>query len=126
MFVTAVFTTNFLHGWQEKLLDFAKYIDELCPAHPQPSPWFFAGFVEFSATGCVGLDIFTIEVFFVQSAPERLRRHYATEYAGPAFLRPWMLAFRKDTGCSGMVEPEVATRIMESIMVEGLLDANLQ
>lgn len=35
-----------------------------------------------------------------------------------------MLAFRKDTGCSGMVEPEIATRIMESIMVEGLLGDN--
>lgn len=30
-----------------------------------------------------------------------------------------MLGFRRDTGCSGLLEPEVAIRIMEAIMVEG-------
>ena len=32
-----------------------------------------------------------------------------------------MLAFRKDTGCSGLLEPEAAIRVMEAVMIEGLL-----
>lgn len=52
-----------------------------------------------------------------------IRVAYATSYDQPACLRPWMLSWRSDTGCSGFMEPEQALCIMEVMMSEGSLDS---
>lgn len=52
-----------------------------------------------------------------------IRVAYATSYDQPACLRPWMLSWRSDTGCSGFMEPEQALCIMEVVMSEGSLDS---
>ena len=45
---------------------------------------------------------------------------------GPQSLRPWMLSWRADHGCSGYIEPEVGGLIMELMLVEGFLAFHLQ
>lgn len=50
--------------------------------------------------------------------PDRL--NYATDYSGSTFLRPYMLAWRADAGCSGYIEPEIALTLIELVCVEGL------
>lgn len=59
---------------------------------------------------------FEFELLDVQ--PDRL--NYATDYSGPAYLRPFMLAWRADAGCSGFIEPDIALMMIELVCVEGL------
>ena len=46
---------------------------------------------------------------------------YATKAEGGQSLRPWMLAWRQDFGCSGYHEPEQACMIAELMLSEGNL-----
>ena len=43
---------------------------------------------------------------------------------GAQSLRPWMLSWRADHGCSGYIEPETGGLIMELMLVEGFLAVN--
>lgn len=53
------------------------------------------------------------------------RLNYATTYEGQGVhLRPFMLCWRADAGCSGFIEPEVAATMMELMMSEGFLLPN--
>lgn len=72
---------------------------------------------------CINAKMIQANIMMTCNPPAQndLRKRYATNYEGAQFLRPYMLAFRKDTGCSGLIEPETALRVMEAIMVEGLL-----
>ena len=47
------------------------------------------------------------------------RLEYATSFDGAAQCRPWMLHWRADYGCSGYLEPDQATLILELIFSEG-------
>lgn len=49
----------------------------------------------------------------------RVRLTYATDFKGSTFLRPFMCAWRADTGCSGYFEPDQAAMMMELIVSEG-------
>ena len=53
------------------------------------------------------------------------RWHYAVETNGAQYLRPWMLAWRADSGCSGYMEPDQLISIAELICSEGLLTGNV-
>ena len=46
---------------------------------------------------------------------------YATKAEGAQVLRPWMLGWRQDFGCSGYHEPEQASMIVELMLLEGFL-----
>ena len=51
-----------------------------------------------------------------------LRLHYATDFdAGAKYLRPHMLSWRPDAGCSGFIEPEISLALVESMVCEGWL-----
>ena len=47
------------------------------------------------------------------------------ETNGAQYLRPWMLAWRADSGCSGHMEPDQLIAIAELICSEGLLTGNV-
>ena len=49
----------------------------------------------------------------------KVRLHYACETTGGQHLRPWMLAWRADAGCSGFMEPDQLVTICELICFEG-------
>ncbi|CAK9072657.1 unnamed protein product, partial [Durusdinium trenchii] len=53
--------------------------------------------------------------------PPNNQLHYATNYSDASHLRPYMCAWRADTGCSGFFEPDLALMLMELILSEGFL-----
>ena len=50
-----------------------------------------------------------------------VRLLYASRAEGAQLLRPWMLAWREDFGCSGFIEPDQAMMIVELMLTEGYL-----
>ena len=59
-------------------------------------------------------------MLFATSMTKRPRTTYAVDYKGATHLRPYMLCWRADAGCSGYIEPEISVVIMELMALEGL------
>ncbi|CAK9086345.1 FO synthase subunit 1 [Durusdinium trenchii] len=64
----------------------------------------------------VGPDVWLSNEFKTE---ESCWLRYATDTTGPQYLRPWMLAWRADSGCSGYIEPDqLALLFVERIMMD--------
>lgn len=122
------------HYLKEDQLAFAQWIDEFCPAKPEKldCAWLAHKILtthshSFSQSSKHEmplhpmlhgiLAILKAFSFSVWLSPARL--NYAVEFKGPAYVRPWMLAWRSDASCSGYIEPEQLLMICEIIIHSG-------
>lgn len=68
------------------------------------------------------LNVADLVILPLPLRPALFRLSYATEFKGSlVHLRPFTLAWRADTGCSGYLEPDQALMILEIIMTKGFL-----
>ena len=101
---------------EEKQMEFANWLNDFCP--PDPG---------LGSKHHLGEHLLSNEID--QNRPGSKvecgwcdpRLDYATSFSGPTHLRPYMLSWRADSGCSGFIEPEVGAFIMELLVSEGCL-----
>lgn len=68
---------------------------------------------------CIRLSCVSTHVLTSKLSWDCGRVLYATKAEGAQELRPWMLGWRQDFGCSGFHEPEQASMIVELMLLEG-------
>ena len=84
------------------MVEFARWVDAFCPPNNQ-----------------LGAEPIVCCTRESQDCSAVMRLHYATNYSDASHLRPYMCAWRADTGCSGFFEPDLALMLMELILSEG-------